>query len=219
MEELGLAADRGGADEGALREGAVGVVRGLDGAAEDKGVAGVFALEGAGQHDAVGEFGFEILEAVDSEVYAAGDLGLVDFLGEKALAADVGQTAVLHGVAGGLDGVFFEDVHAAQHGADAAQEIEEVACLHQGQWRAAGADAQRQRASVAPGAAGGRKGGGGIVVGEAGGIEQHGRNPWIGFLVLGGVDQGVTTPKRWPRSLKKIFTWAACLFLVMRLFM
>jgi len=149
MQELGLAADRGGADEGAVGKGVVGVFGGIDGVTEDDCVASVFAFEGAGEDDAGGEVGFEILEAVDGEIDTAVDLGFVDFFREEAFAADVGEAAVQNGVAGGLDGVFFEDVHAAQHGADAAEDVEEVACLHQSEWRATCAYAQRQGARVA----------------------------------------------------------------------
>ena len=56
-------------------------VRGAAGA-EDEGVARVLPLEGAGEADAVGEFGFQVLEAVDGEVDAPVEQGLVDFLAE-----------------------------------------------------------------------------------------------------------------------------------------
>ena len=133
MFELADAADGCGADDGVWGEGGVGV-GGVDYRAfrEDEGVAGIFAFEGAGEGDAVGEGGFEVFEAVDGEIDFFGGEGFVDFLREEAFAADFGERAVLHGVAGGGDDVFVEDVHAAQDGAEFSEDFEEMGGLDSG---------------------------------------------------------------------------------------
>ena len=185
VEKLGLAAEGVGADGGAggedgpwLLAGVFGGGRGAVGA-EDEGVAGVFAFEGAGEDDAGGEFGFEVLEAVDGEVDAAVEEGFVDFLAEEAFAADVGEAAVLDGVAGGADDVFFEDGLAldaeAEDGAEAGEEVEEHPCLCAGERGASGADAQGQAAAVVHGRAAGRGCRGGVGVGHRGGLRDRGR--------------------------------------------
>ena len=50
-----------------------------------------------------GELGLEVLQAVHGEVDPAIEQRLVDLLGEQALAADLGEAAVLHRVACGAD--------------------------------------------------------------------------------------------------------------------
>ena len=50
-----------------------------------------------------GSVGLQVLQAVHREVDPAIGQRLVDLLGEQALAADLGQAAVLHRVAGGAD--------------------------------------------------------------------------------------------------------------------
>jgi len=74
------------------------------------------------------------------EVYAAGEEGFVDFLGEQAFAPDFRQGAVLHGVSGGGDYVFLEHVHASEDGAEMLEQSEEGCGLGAGEGRAAGAD-------------------------------------------------------------------------------
>ncbi len=54
----------------------------------------------------------------DREIDAAVQPCLVDFLGEQPLAADIRQAAVLHVVAGGVDGMLLERIDAAQHRAE-----------------------------------------------------------------------------------------------------
>ena len=107
MQQLRLPADRGGADQRAQRQ-AGERVGGIDrcigrAQAEDQRVARVLARQRAGQHDAGRQRGLQVLQAVHREVDAAVGQRLVDLLGEQALAADVGQAAVLHRVAGGAD--------------------------------------------------------------------------------------------------------------------
>jgi len=72
----------------------------------------------------------------------------VDFLGEQALAADLGERAVLHGVAGGGDDVLVEHVHAAQDGAEFSQNFQEMGGLYARQGGASGADFEGQGAAV-----------------------------------------------------------------------
>ena len=85
----------------------------------------------------------------------------MDLFGEQALAADLGEAAVLHPVAGGADHVFLEHLAAAeqgavQHRAETAEPFEEHAGLVQGQRRAARTHAQRQQPAVRPHAGRGR---------------------------------------------------------------
>ena len=56
-----------------------------------------------GEHQAVGQLGGQILQAVHGEIGAAVEQRLFDFLGEQALGADLGQRHVGDLVAGGLD--------------------------------------------------------------------------------------------------------------------
>jgi hypothetical protein len=85
---------------------------------------------------------------MNGEVDAAGGEGFVDFFGEQAFAADVGEGAVLHRVAGGGDDVFLEDVHAFEDGAEFAQDVEKVGGLDAGEGGAAGADFEGELAAV-----------------------------------------------------------------------
>ena len=69
----------------------------------DDGVARIFAFGNGGQHQAFGQFGGQILQAVDGEIGAAVEQRFFDFLGEETLGADLGQRHVGDLVAGGLD--------------------------------------------------------------------------------------------------------------------
>ena len=71
--------------------------------AADHGVARIFALGNGRQHQARGQFGGQIFQAVDRQVGAAVEQRFFDFLGEKAFAADLGEGDVGDLVAGGLD--------------------------------------------------------------------------------------------------------------------
>jgi hypothetical protein len=119
------------------------------GGAEDQGVARILPLHRAGEHDAVGHGGFQVLQAVDGEIHPPVQQRLVDFLGEQAFAADIGQPSVLHGVAGGADDVFLEHVHPPQHRAELADLCQERPRLPQRERRAARADTQRHAPVVA----------------------------------------------------------------------
>ena len=100
------------------------------------------------ERDAGRQGGFQVLEAVDGEVHAAVEQRLVKLLGEQPLAADLGQAAVLHAVAGGAEGVLLEGVHAVQHGAEAGELVQERAGLGPRERGSARSHAQRQRAVV-----------------------------------------------------------------------
>ena len=71
--------------------------------AADHGVARVFALRNGRQHQAFGQFGRQIFQAVDRQIGAAVEQRFLDLLGEQALVADLGQRHVGDLVAGGLD--------------------------------------------------------------------------------------------------------------------
>ncbi|MBN8927896.1 MAG: hydroxymethylbilane synthase, partial [Rhodospirillales bacterium] len=143
----------------ARADGTFVLKRALHGPVAD--AARILPLQRAGQHDAGRQFGLQVLQAVHREIHAPIGQRLVDFLGEQALAADLGQLAVLHGVAGGADRMLLEHVHAAQDGAEAGQELQEEPGLPKRERGAAGADAQRQAAGMRghPGGTGGRTGG------------------------------------------------------------
>ena len=70
----------------------------------DEGVAVVLALRDGGEDQTRRHVGWHVLQGVDGEVDAPIDQGLLDFLGEQGLAANVHQAAVLNAVAGGDDG-------------------------------------------------------------------------------------------------------------------
>ena len=63
----------------------------------------------------------------------------MDLLGEQALAADLGQAAVLDAVAGGADDLRMEHVVQAQHWAELGEAFEEPFGLDQRQRAATGA--------------------------------------------------------------------------------
>ena len=70
---------------------------------------------------------------MDGEVDPAVEQGLVDLLGEQALAADIGERAILDAVAGGRHRVFVEGAHVAQHGTEPADLGQEGAGLGESQ--------------------------------------------------------------------------------------
>ena len=73
MQQLRLTTDGGRADHSTLRQAGERVVhiRLAGTRAEDDGVAMVFAAQGAGQHDAGWQLGFQVLQAVDGEIHPA----------------------------------------------------------------------------------------------------------------------------------------------------
>ena len=135
MQQLRRPPQRVGADHGAGRQHAPGIAltRRRAVGPQDQHVAGVLALQRAGEHDAGRQLGLEVLQAVHREVDAAVEQRLVDLLAEQALAADLCQRAVLHRIAGGADDVLLEHrlpLHAErQHRAEPGQQIQEAARL------------------------------------------------------------------------------------------
>ena len=89
------AAERTGADLGAERQ--IGQL------AAHHGVARIFTLGDRRQHEAFGQFGGQVLQAVHGQVGAAVEQRLLDLFGEEALGADLGQRDVGDFVAGGFD--------------------------------------------------------------------------------------------------------------------
>ena len=75
---------------------------------QNQRIARVFPFQHTGQHNAWRQFGFQILEAMHSDINAAIGQRLMDFLGEKPFAANIGQALVLYLVAGCRDDVFFQ---------------------------------------------------------------------------------------------------------------
>jgi hypothetical protein len=154
MQDLRLAADRGGAEHGAGRQAGIRVRR-IDRLArrpEDQRVPRILPRQGAGKHDAGRQLRLQVLQAVDGEVDSAIDQRLVDLLGEEALAADLGQGPVLDPVARGGDDVLLEHrAGAPQHRAEAPDDLEEVPRLPEREGGAARAHLQRQVADVGVG--------------------------------------------------------------------
>ncbi len=95
-----------------------------------------------------GSVGLQVLQGMHGEIDAAVVQRLMDLLGEQPLAADIGEAAVLHRIAGGADRVFLEHVEVAQHRAEGAQHGEERLRLHERQRARARADTQRQQAAM-----------------------------------------------------------------------
>ncbi len=98
QQHLGLAAQRGGAHDRARRQRGQAVA-----AVREQGVARVLARQDGGDLQALGQPGRHVLHGVHRDVDAPLEQRLLDLLGEQALAADLGERAVLHRVAGGLD--------------------------------------------------------------------------------------------------------------------
>ena len=69
-EELRLAADRAGADQGGGRERVerIGLIADFGVGGKDQHIASVFAFQGAGEHDTWGQRRLEVLQAVDGEI-------------------------------------------------------------------------------------------------------------------------------------------------------
>jgi hypothetical protein len=91
-----LAAQRGGADGGALRQ-----IEQLCGGPADKGVAGIFARQIGGEEQAGWQLGRHVLGGMHGKIQPTGDQHILQFLGEKALAADLRQRSVGDPVAHG----------------------------------------------------------------------------------------------------------------------
>ena len=79
---------------------------------------------------------------MDGDVDLARQQGLLDLLGEQALAADLAQRAILHLVAGGLDDANLDAAGRGQMRMGGDQARARLVRLGEGERRAARADAQ-----------------------------------------------------------------------------
>ncbi len=133
MAELRGAAWRGGADARILRQ------RG-DALRPHQPIANIGAGQHRGNADRRGADRLDVLHRMDRKVDCAVEQRAVELLGPQRLAANLGQRAVLHAVAGGLDGddrhgVFGPPMRGAERGGDHVR-------LHQSEGRSARAEAQ-----------------------------------------------------------------------------
>ena len=134
--KLGEASQGAGAHHAAGGQGGQGLVLvfGMD----HQGIGRIFPLGDAAEHQALGQVGGQILEAVH------GDVGQIDqhlglqFLGEQALVADLGEGHIQNLVALGGHGLN-RDLQAV---VGLAQLIADPMGLHHGQLAAAGGDTQ-----------------------------------------------------------------------------
>ena len=132
-EKLGLAAQRGAADDRPSAEL-------VDGARVpgDQRIARVFAGQLADDGQAVGQPGRHVLHGMDRHVDGAALEGGLDFLGEHPLAADFGQRSVAHPIAGGDDDLDGEPL--GDMGMGGGEGVFHGFRLDQGERRAARAD-------------------------------------------------------------------------------
>jgi hypothetical protein len=82
------------------------------------------------------------------EIDLTGRQRLVDFFCEQPLATNLGEATVLHGITGGADRKFLEDLTPfkewlAKYGTEMPEQFKKGARLYQGERRGAGADPQR----------------------------------------------------------------------------
>ena len=113
--------------------------------AQNQRIARVFPFQDTGQHNAWRQFGFQILEAMHRDINAAIGQRFMYFLGEKALAANIGQALVLHLVAGCRDDVFFQRAIFGQRRDGRARHGSEMPRLPKRKRRAARANAHGLR--------------------------------------------------------------------------
>jgi hypothetical protein len=108
---------------------------------QDQRIARILALHGAGENDAVGQGGFEILERVDREIDPLVVQGLVNFLCEQSFATDIGERPVGHPIAGGADDLGLKGIgRVAECRTDLAQGREKHLGLPARERRSARAD-------------------------------------------------------------------------------
>ena len=89
-QSLGLTAQRGGAERRPARQALDRIGQG-----GDQRVANVFARQIGGDNDAVGHERGQVLGRMHGRVDRAGEERGVDFLGEQALAAGLGERTIL----------------------------------------------------------------------------------------------------------------------------
>src|SRR5579859_221954 len=135
--ELGLAAQAGGADPGAVRQ-----VFNLRVMARAEGIARVFPFCDGNDLEPGGEFGGEIFQRMDGQVNASGGEGFFDLLGEHPLGAYFGEGDVGDLVSGGMNNFNFDFMAAG------AQKGGNVVSLPECELGAARADAELGRVAV-----------------------------------------------------------------------
>ena len=96
MQRLGLAAQAGGADHGALRQ-----IPQRFGLVGNESVAGVFTMRHRRQHNAIGQPRRQVLHRMHRRVDAPVQQGFIQLLGEEPFAAGILQPLVLEPVAAG----------------------------------------------------------------------------------------------------------------------
>ena len=94
-QSLGLTAKRGGAERRPARQALDRIGQG-----RDQRVAHVFARQIGGDNDAVGHDRGQVLGRMRRRVDRAGEERGVDFLGEQALAAGLGERTILDPITG-----------------------------------------------------------------------------------------------------------------------
>src|SRR3569623_1519022 len=122
-------ARRTGADHRALRQS-------VDAVGTDQPVAYIGARQHRGDDDRLRADRLDILHRMHRAIDLAGEQGAGELLGPQRLAPDLGQRAVLHGVAGGLD-----DDDLAGQAVRPGQSVLDHVRLHQRERRAARTDA------------------------------------------------------------------------------
>ena len=137
-QQLRLPPQRRGADGGAPRQ--LGDARACPG---EQRVARILARQHRADDEPRGQPCRHVLHRMHRAVDAAVEQRFLDLLGEQALAADLHQLAVLHGVAGGLDRHDLNIVRSAKIGMGRRQAVAHHPRLHQRQRTPARTDADR----------------------------------------------------------------------------
>src|ERR1035441_3606147 len=76
-------------------------------------MSGIDAWRRSSQRERCGQLGRQVLERMNSKVYAPVGQRFLDFLGEHALGAHLGKGDVLQAITGCLDDLDFDDVSFA----------------------------------------------------------------------------------------------------------
>jgi hypothetical protein len=109
------------------------------GGAADVRIGGLLALEERGELEAIGQFGGDVLEAVDGEVDLAGEERALDLLDEEPLAGGAEGGRGLYAVAGGADG----DGDELEAGLERLEFRDDETGLREGERAATSADPDR----------------------------------------------------------------------------
>ena len=134
-QQLRLAAQRRGADDGLLRQ-----CRDCRRFRRQKSLARIVARQYASDLEPRRQPGFEILQGMHRQIDAAVEQRLLDLFGKKPLAADLGEAAVLLAVAAGADRHDLDPVREIRMGGE--KPVAHEPRLEERHRAAAGADAQ-----------------------------------------------------------------------------